>query len=158
MDVLYPLQLTDIQRVEQIINKKILGENRKKQRDRMISSRGSETRRGDNTRRDDRRESRRDDRRDPRRDDCRSRCDESRGRRVNVVDASVENLYHGSDSRQSSRRASESESSRSEGGYSNFSDVDSDESQDHVDAGAESDQSSGRGNSAERRRGDRPAC
>ncbi|KAE8962327.1 hypothetical protein PR001_g29736, partial [Phytophthora rubi] len=70
MDLLYPLQLADIQRVEQIINKKILGEKRKKQRDRMVSNRTRDTRRGDNSRRgesrrDDRRESRRDDRRDP---------------------------------------------------------------------------------------------
>ncbi|POM75447.1 LOW QUALITY PROTEIN: Hypothetical protein PHPALM_7450 [Phytophthora palmivora] len=35
MDMLYPLQLNDIHRVEQIINKKILGEKRKKQRDRL---------------------------------------------------------------------------------------------------------------------------
>ncbi|GMF16632.1 unnamed protein product [Phytophthora fragariaefolia] len=34
-DLLYPLQLADIQRVEQIINKKILGEKRKQQRDRL---------------------------------------------------------------------------------------------------------------------------
>ncbi|GMF47864.1 unnamed protein product [Phytophthora fragariaefolia] len=35
MDLLYLLQLADIQRVEQIINKKILSEKRKKQRDRL---------------------------------------------------------------------------------------------------------------------------
>ncbi|POM80689.1 LOW QUALITY PROTEIN: Hypothetical protein PHPALM_1443, partial [Phytophthora palmivora] len=35
MDMLYPLQLNDIHRVEQIINKKILGEKRNKQRDRL---------------------------------------------------------------------------------------------------------------------------
>ncbi|POM75000.1 LOW QUALITY PROTEIN: Hypothetical protein PHPALM_7952 [Phytophthora palmivora] len=35
MDMLYPLQFNDIHRVEQIINKKILGEKRKKQRDRL---------------------------------------------------------------------------------------------------------------------------
>ncbi|POM73447.1 LOW QUALITY PROTEIN: Hypothetical protein PHPALM_9708 [Phytophthora palmivora] len=35
MDMLYPLQLNDIHRVEQIINKKILGEKRKKQRNRL---------------------------------------------------------------------------------------------------------------------------
>ncbi|KAE9274476.1 hypothetical protein PF008_g29582 [Phytophthora fragariae] len=58
MDLLYPLQLADIQRVEQIINKKILGEKRKKQRDRMVSNRTRDTRRGDNSRRG---ESRRDD-------------------------------------------------------------------------------------------------
>ncbi|GMF61196.1 unnamed protein product [Phytophthora fragariaefolia] len=44
MDLLYPLQLADIQRVEQIINKKILGEKRKKQRDRLVASRVGEAR------------------------------------------------------------------------------------------------------------------
>ncbi|KAJ8524637.1 hypothetical protein ON010_g16480 [Phytophthora cinnamomi] len=157
MNLLYQLQLADIQRVEQIISKMVLGEKGKKQRDRMINSRGSETRRGDNTRRHDRRETRRDDRRVPRRDDRRSRRDEGRDRRVNAVDALVEDLYHGSDSRLSSRRGSGYESWSSEDGYSSFSYADSDESEDHVDAGAVSDQSSGRGNSAERRRGDRLA-
>ncbi|GMF58199.1 unnamed protein product [Phytophthora fragariaefolia] len=47
MDLLYPLQLADIQRVEQIINKKILGEKRKKQRDRMVAIRVGEGRRSD---------------------------------------------------------------------------------------------------------------
>ncbi|GMF43989.1 unnamed protein product [Phytophthora fragariaefolia] len=44
MDLLYPLQLADIQRDEQIINKKILGEKRKKQRDRLVASRVGEAR------------------------------------------------------------------------------------------------------------------
>ncbi|POM71295.1 Hypothetical protein PHPALM_12154 [Phytophthora palmivora] len=60
MDMLYPLQLNDIHRVEQIISKKILGEKRKKQRDRLVSGRSR-----DETRRDDRRnDRRRDDKRD----------------------------------------------------------------------------------------------
>ncbi|POM79388.1 Hypothetical protein PHPALM_2960 [Phytophthora palmivora] len=67
MDMLYPLQLNDIHRVEQIINKKILGEKRKKQRDRLVSMRSR-----DEMRRDDRRnDRRRDDKRDGRRDDKR---------------------------------------------------------------------------------------
>ncbi|GMG17481.1 unnamed protein product [Phytophthora fragariaefolia] len=44
MDLLYPLQLADNQRVEQIINKKILGEKRKKQRHRLVASRVGEAR------------------------------------------------------------------------------------------------------------------
>ncbi|POM76226.1 Hypothetical protein PHPALM_6565 [Phytophthora palmivora] len=62
MDMLYPLRLNDIRRVEQIINKKILGEKRKKQRDRLISGRSR-----DELRRDDRlNDQRRDDKRDTR--------------------------------------------------------------------------------------------
>ncbi|GMF56490.1 unnamed protein product [Phytophthora fragariaefolia] len=53
MDLLYPLQLADIQRVEQIINKKILGEKRKKQRDRLVASRVGEARRNDGPQRRD---------------------------------------------------------------------------------------------------------
>ncbi|GMF47220.1 unnamed protein product [Phytophthora fragariaefolia] len=53
MDLLYPLQLADIQRVEQIINKKILGEKRKKQRDRLVASRVGETHRNDGPQRRD---------------------------------------------------------------------------------------------------------
>ncbi|POM62597.1 hypothetical protein PHPALM_28228 [Phytophthora palmivora] len=65
MDMLYPLQLNDIHRVEQIINKTILGEKRKKQRDRLVSGRSR-----DEMRRDDRRnDRRRDDKLDGSRDD-----------------------------------------------------------------------------------------
>ncbi|GMF62417.1 unnamed protein product [Phytophthora fragariaefolia] len=53
MDLLYPLQLADIQRVEQIINKKLLGEKRKKQRDRLVASRVGEARRNDGPQRRD---------------------------------------------------------------------------------------------------------
>ncbi|GMF48470.1 unnamed protein product [Phytophthora fragariaefolia] len=110
MDLLYPLQLADIQRVEQIINKKILGEKRKKQRDRLVISRVGEgrsndgsqrrdvSRRGD-TRRDRRggrrgeaHESRREVGREPCRDDRRSRRDESRERRVTLAEATVDDL------------------------------------------------------------------
>ncbi|GMF22444.1 unnamed protein product [Phytophthora fragariaefolia] len=47
MDLLYPLLLADIQRVEQISNKKILAGMRKKQRDRLVASRVGEGRRSD---------------------------------------------------------------------------------------------------------------
>ncbi|POM76595.1 Hypothetical protein PHPALM_6149 [Phytophthora palmivora] len=50
MDMLYPLQLNDIHRVEQIINEKILGDKRRKQRNRLVSGRNR-----DELRRDDRR-------------------------------------------------------------------------------------------------------
>ncbi|KAE8972726.1 hypothetical protein PR002_g26424 [Phytophthora rubi] len=160
MDLLYPLQLADIQRVEQIINKKILGEKSKKQRDRMVSNRARCTRRGDNSRRggsrrDDRRESRRDDRRDLRRDDRRSRRDDSRDRRVAVAEASVDDLYHGVDSRQPSRRINALGSSSSASSSSEYSDSESDQDQNYVDAGAGSERTSGPSNSAERRRDDR---
>ncbi|KAE9261492.1 hypothetical protein PR003_g33909, partial [Phytophthora rubi] len=162
MDLLYPLQLADIQRVEQIINKKILGEKSKKQRDRMVSNRARCTRRGDNSRRggsrrDDRRESRRDDRRDLRRDDRRSRRDDSRDRRVAVAEASVDDLYHGVDSRQPSRRINALGSSSSASSSSEYSDSESDQDQNYVDAGAGSERMSGPSNSAERRRDDRPS-
>ncbi|KAE9278376.1 hypothetical protein PF008_g28632 [Phytophthora fragariae] len=144
MDLLYPLQLADIQRVEQIINKKILGEKRKKQRVRMVSNRTRDPRRGDNSRRgesrrDDRHETRRDDQRDPRRDDRRSRRDDSRDRRVAMAEASVDDLYHGVDSRQSSRRINALESSSSVGSSSEYSDSESDQDQNYVDAAAGSE-------------------
>ncbi|KAE9003926.1 hypothetical protein PR002_g17208 [Phytophthora rubi] len=44
MDQLYPQRLSDIQRVEKIINQKLLGDKRKKQRDRTASSRVRESR------------------------------------------------------------------------------------------------------------------
>ncbi|GMF49052.1 unnamed protein product [Phytophthora fragariaefolia] len=69
MDLLYPLQLADIQRVEQIINNKILGKKRKKQRDRLVASRVGEARRNDGSQR--------------------------RDRRITVADATVDDLYRG---------------------------------------------------------------
>ncbi|KAE9354703.1 hypothetical protein PR003_g3224 [Phytophthora rubi] len=44
MDQLHPQRLSDIQRVEKIINQKLLGDKRKKQRDRTASSRVRESR------------------------------------------------------------------------------------------------------------------
>ncbi|KAE9166583.1 hypothetical protein PF004_g29106 [Phytophthora fragariae] len=146
MDLLYPLQLADIQRVEQIINKKILGEKRKKQRDRMVSNRTRDTRRSDNSRRGE-----------SRRDDRRIRRDDSRDRRVAVAETSVDDLYHGVDSRQPSRRNNALGSSSSAGSSSEYSDSESDQDQNYVDAGAGSERTSGPSNSAERRRDDRPS-
>ncbi|GMF44359.1 unnamed protein product [Phytophthora fragariaefolia] len=75
MDLLYPMRLDDIERVEKIINTKILGEKRKRQRDRLSGSRNRDSRRDESQRRlestrltEGRRSERRDDRRDDRRD------------------------------------------------------------------------------------------
>ncbi|GMG17874.1 unnamed protein product [Phytophthora fragariaefolia] len=88
MDLLYPLQLADIQRVEKISNKKILGEKRKKQRDRLVASRVGEARH-----------------------DRRSRHDDNRERRVTVADATVDDLYRGGEPRQLRRRSRSRDSS-----------------------------------------------
>ncbi|KAE8969742.1 hypothetical protein PR001_g27410 [Phytophthora rubi] len=146
MDLLYPLQLADIQRVEQIINKKILGEKRKKQRDRLVSNRTRDPRRGDNSRQGE-----------SRRDDRRSRRDDSRDRRVAVAEASVDDLYHGVDSRQSSRRINALGSSSSAGSSSEYSDSESDQDQNYVNAGSGSERTNGPSNSAERRRDECPS-
>ncbi|KAI9981669.1 hypothetical protein PInf_009425 [Phytophthora infestans] len=79
MDLMYPLQLEDISKVEHIINRRNFGEKRKKQRDRLVIARGREDKRKD--------QSHRDERRDGRRDEKRSRKEENRDRRVTVVDA-----------------------------------------------------------------------
>ncbi|GMF58126.1 unnamed protein product [Phytophthora fragariaefolia] len=168
MDLLYPLQLADIQRVEQIINKKILGEKRKKQRDRLVASRVGEARRNDGpqrrdvSRRGDIRRDHRDGRRgetheprreagrEPRRDDRRSRRDDNRERRVTVANATVDDLYRGGEPRQLSRRSHSRDSSSSASAYglSGDSGSDSDHSWNYVDAGAVSDRSAGNSDSA----------
>ncbi|GMF44535.1 unnamed protein product [Phytophthora fragariaefolia] len=96
MDLLYPMRLDDIERVEKIINTKILGEKRKRQRDRLSGSRSRDSRRVESQRRlestrltessrRERRDDRRDDRRDYRRYDRRTRRDDGRDRRVTVA-------------------------------------------------------------------------
>ncbi|GMF62359.1 unnamed protein product [Phytophthora fragariaefolia] len=175
MDLLYPLQLADIQRVEQIMNKKILGEKRKKQRDRLVASRVGEARRNDgpqrrdvsrrgDIRRDHRdgrqgetHESRREAGRESRRDDRRSRRDDSYERRVTVADATVDDLYRGGEPRQLSRRSHSRDSSSSASAYglSGDSGSDSDHSWNYVDAGAVSDRSAGNSDSATGRRDSR---
>ncbi|GMF62210.1 unnamed protein product [Phytophthora fragariaefolia] len=100
MDLLYPMRLDDIERVEKIINTKIHGEKRNRQRDRLSGSRSRDGRRVESQRRaettrpnenrkserrDDRREYRRDDRREYRRDDRRTRREDGRDRRVTVA-------------------------------------------------------------------------
>ncbi|POM66459.1 LOW QUALITY PROTEIN: Hypothetical protein PHPALM_17677 [Phytophthora palmivora] len=97
MDMLYPLQLNDIHRVEQFINKKILGEKRKKQRDRLEEAERNCAEMIDETtrRREDKHDARRDAKREIRRDDRRSdrRQEESRDRWINTADYVVEELY-----------------------------------------------------------------
>ncbi|GMF63360.1 unnamed protein product [Phytophthora fragariaefolia] len=96
MDLLYPMRLDDIERVEKIINTKILGEKRKRQRDRLSSSRSRDGRRFESQRRPEStglnesrkgecRDDRRDGRREYRRDDRRTRRDDGRDRRVTVA-------------------------------------------------------------------------
>ncbi|KAE8965429.1 hypothetical protein PR002_g28680 [Phytophthora rubi] len=116
MDQLYPQRLSDIQRVEKIINQKLLGDKRKKQRDRTTSSRARESRRDDGNRRseskrsDGYREKRRDDQRD-RREDRRGRRSEDRDRRVTLADASVEDLRAALDERRASHETNVYDSS-----------------------------------------------
>ncbi|KAE9062219.1 hypothetical protein PF010_g29495 [Phytophthora fragariae] len=146
MDQLYPQRLSDIQRVEKIINQKLLGDKRKKQRDRTTSSRARESRRDDGNRRseskcsDGYREKRRDDQRD-RREDRRGRRSEDRDRRVTLADASVEDLRAALDERRASHET-------------NFYDSSSDGSD--RDAAAESKRPSYRGGSSSTRQNSAP--
>ncbi|GMF52082.1 unnamed protein product [Phytophthora fragariaefolia] len=167
VDLLYPLQLADTQRVEQIINKKILGEKRKKQRGRLVASRVGEARRNDGpqrrdvSRRGDIRRDQRDGHRgethESRRDDRCSRRNDNRESRVAVADATVDDLYRGGELRQLSRRSHSRDSSSSASAYglSGDSGSDSDHSWNYVDAGAISDRSAGNSNSATARRDSR---
>ncbi|GMF53962.1 unnamed protein product [Phytophthora fragariaefolia] len=117
MDLLYPMRLDDIERVEKIINTKILGEKRKRQRDRLSGSRNRDSRRVEpqrrleltrltESRRSERRDDRRDDRRDYRRDDRRTRRDDGRDRRVTVAATADDEEEYGMEC-QSSRRLSQ---------------------------------------------------
>ncbi|KAE9263549.1 hypothetical protein PF001_g31627, partial [Phytophthora fragariae] len=133
--------LSDIQRVEKIINQKLLGDKRKKQRDRTATGRVRESRRDDGNRcseskrGDGYREKRRDDQRD-RRDDRRGRRSEDRERRVTLADASVEDLRAALDERRASHETNFYDS------FSEGSDKDaaaessSDSGSDYIDAGA----------------------
>ncbi|KAG3030993.1 hypothetical protein PC128_g5534 [Phytophthora cactorum] len=66
MDLICPLQLDDISKGEQVINHRILGEKRKKQRDRLVTIR---SRHNKQKHQSCRAELRLDDRQDERRDD-----------------------------------------------------------------------------------------
>ncbi|POM70467.1 LOW QUALITY PROTEIN: Hypothetical protein PHPALM_13086 [Phytophthora palmivora] len=145
MDMLYPLQLNDSHRVEQIINKKILGEKRKKQRDRLVSGRSR-----DEMRRDDRRnDRRRDDKRDGRREISDRRREESRDGRINTADYVVEELYgstgHTETGRGQLSRDAELYDSEDSDGYSAYDqdeDAESEDDTDYVDAGFTNDRDS----------------
>ncbi|POM67755.1 LOW QUALITY PROTEIN: Hypothetical protein PHPALM_16183, partial [Phytophthora palmivora] len=152
MDMLYPLQLNDIHRVEQIINKKILGEKRKKQRDRLVSGRSRDEMRRDDRRSDRRREdkcdARRDDKREVRREDRRSdrRREEIRDRRINTADYVVEELYgstgHAEVSRGRLSRDAELYDAEDSDGYIAYGqgeDAESEVDADYVDTGFTSD-------------------
>ncbi|KAE9073390.1 hypothetical protein PF006_g28747 [Phytophthora fragariae] len=163
MDQLYPQRLSDIQRVEKIINQKLLGDKRKKQRDRTASTRVRESLRDDGNRRcesrrnDGYREKRHDDKRD-RRDDHRGRRSEDRERRVTLADASVENLRAALDERRTSHKANfyDSSSEGSEGDAAAESSSHSDS--DYIDAGvtAESKRMFYRGDSSGSRHNSAP--
>ncbi|EGZ27104.1 hypothetical protein PHYSODRAFT_476005 [Phytophthora sojae] len=107
MDLLYPQQLADIKKVEKIINQKILGKRRKKQRDCLIGGRSRDAKRTDSPRHSEARRSelRRDDRRERRRDDRRSRRDDGRDRRLATA-LLEDDPYELTERRHSNRRSS----------------------------------------------------
>ncbi|KAE9059737.1 hypothetical protein PF010_g30503 [Phytophthora fragariae] len=163
MDQLYPQRLSDIQRVEKIINQKLLGDKRKKQRDRTTSSRVRESRRDDGSRRneskrsDGYREKRRDDQRD-RREDRRERRSEDRERRVTLADASVEDLRAALDERRASHETNFYDSSSDGSDRDAAAESSSESGSDYIDAGvtAESKRPSYRGSSSSTRQNSAP--
>ncbi|GMF63362.1 unnamed protein product [Phytophthora fragariaefolia] len=147
MDLLYPMRLDDIERVEKIINTKILGEKRKRQRDRLRGSRNRDSRpvesqrrlestRLTESRRSDRRDDRRGDRRDYRRDDRRTRRDDGRDRRVSVAATADDDEEVGMEC-QLSRRLSQHGYDDDESDFSReaYSDSERGSDYDHIDAG-----------------------
>ncbi|EGZ13216.1 hypothetical protein PHYSODRAFT_259149 [Phytophthora sojae] len=150
MDLLYPQQLTDIKKVEKIINQKVLGERRTKQRDRLIGSRSRDAKRTDSPRhsearrseprRDDRRDDRRERRRDDRRDDRRSRRDDGRDRRLATA-LLEDDPYELAERRQSNRRSNlyDSDCDQSDGSQPSYFDSAVDSEDDYIDTGFTSD-------------------
>ncbi|GMF52074.1 unnamed protein product [Phytophthora fragariaefolia] len=130
MDLLYPMRLDDIERVEKIINTKILGEKRKRQRDRLSDDR-------------------RDDRRDYRRDDRRTRRDDGRDRRVTVAVTSDDEEGDAVKC-QPSRRLGQLDYDDDDSDYDREGYLDSEEESDHdyIDAGL-ADEKSRSGNARE---------
>ncbi|POM75789.1 LOW QUALITY PROTEIN: Hypothetical protein PHPALM_7058 [Phytophthora palmivora] len=146
MDMLYPLQLNDIHRVEQIINKKILGEKRKKQRDRLEEADMNCAEATDGTI-----DAEMTDATAPEMTRERYAEKTSRDRRMNPADYVVKELYgstgHTETSRgQLSRDAGLYDSEDSDGysAYGQDEDAESEDDTDYVDAGFTSD----RGDSA----------
>ncbi|KAE9063173.1 hypothetical protein PF010_g29106 [Phytophthora fragariae] len=163
MDQLYPQRLSNIQRVEKIINQKLLGDKRKKQRDRTISSRARESRRDDGNRRseskrsDGYREKRRDDQRD-RREDRRGRRSEDRDRRVTLADASVEGLRAALDECRASHETNFYDFLSDGSDRDSAAESSSDSGSDYIDAGvtAESKRPPYRGGSSSTRQNSAP--
>ncbi|KAG2815178.1 hypothetical protein PC112_g13991 [Phytophthora cactorum] len=151
MVLVYPLPLDDISKVEQVINRRILGEKRKKQCDRLVTMRSRYVKRKEQSRRaEPHREDRRDGNRDDRRDDRRNHKQDSRQRRVTVAEAN-------SEEEESNRRPPSSYDS--EGDWSlevQSSEDDSAYGSDYMDTGFVSDKSknTGRRESSARGRDD----
>ncbi|GMF64323.1 unnamed protein product [Phytophthora fragariaefolia] len=160
MDLLYPMRLDDIERVENIINTKILGEERKRQRDRLSGSRSRDVRRVESQRRaeatrpnesrkSERRDDRRDDRREYRRDDRRTRREDGRDRRVTVAVTSDDE--EGDDVEcQPSRRLGQLDydDDDSDYGRDGYPDSEEESGHDYIDAGL-ADEKSRSGNARE---------
>ncbi|EGZ16631.1 hypothetical protein PHYSODRAFT_247996 [Phytophthora sojae] len=126
MDLLYPQQLADIKKAEKIINQKILGERRKKQRDRFVESRSRDAKRADSPR-------------------------HSEARRTTAL--LEDDPYELAERRQPNRRSNlyDSDSDQSDGSQLSYSDSAVDSEADCIDTGFTSDRdrrSGGRGNSA----------
>ncbi|GMF38680.1 unnamed protein product [Phytophthora fragariaefolia] len=160
MDLLYPMRLDDIERVEKIINTKILGEKRKRQRDRLSSRRSRDGRRVESQRRpeltrlnisrkSEHRDDRRDDRREYRRDDRRIRRDDGHDRRVTVAVTSDDEKSDEVEC-QPSRRLGQLDYDDDDRDYGRDGDLDSEEESDHdyIDAGLANEKSRS-GNSRE---------
>ncbi|GMF39382.1 unnamed protein product [Phytophthora fragariaefolia] len=156
MDLLYPMRLDDIERVEKIINTKILGEKRKRQCDRLSGSRSRDNRRAESqrrlesnrlteSRRSERRDDRRDDRRDYRRDDRRTRRDDVRDRRVTVA-ATSDDEEEDRMEYQPSRRLSQHDYDDDESDYGReaYSDSEGESDHDCIDAGLADEKNCGR--------------
>ncbi|GMF59227.1 unnamed protein product [Phytophthora fragariaefolia] len=156
MDLLYPMRLDDIERVEKISNTKILDEKRQRQRDRLSGNRNRDSRRVESqrrlgstrrteTRRSERRDDRRDDRRDYRRDDRRTRRDDGRDRRVTVAATADDDEDDGMEC-QLSRRLRQHGYDDDESDYSReaYSDSERGSDHDHIDAGLADEKSRGR--------------
>ncbi|KAE8908001.1 hypothetical protein PF003_g7958 [Phytophthora fragariae] len=156
-------KIHDIQRVEKIINQKLLGDKRKEQRDRAESGRVREShrdnrnRRSESRRNDGYREKRRDDQRD-RRDDHRGRRNDDRERRVTLADASVEDLRAALDERRTSHEINFYDSSSEGSGRDAADELSSDSGSDYIDAGvtAESKRRAYRGGSSGARHNSAP--
>ncbi|EGZ26803.1 hypothetical protein PHYSODRAFT_255248 [Phytophthora sojae] len=134
------LQLTDIKKVEKIINQKILGKRRKKQRDRLIGSRSREAKRTDSPRHSEARRS------EPRRDDRRSRRDDGRDHRLATA-LLEDDPYELAERRQFNRRSNlyDLDSDRSDGSQLSYSDSAVDSEDDYIDTGFTSDATVDRG-------------